>query len=67
MAFRRILATRLPDRPERLAHAYFAGVEPQEMLYEEVESLWAAIADHDDWAPFEAKLAVIGAMRQALA
>jgi uncharacterized protein YdiU (UPF0061 family) len=67
MAFRRILAARLPDRPERLSHAYFAGLEPQEMLYEEVEALWAAIADHDDWAPFEAKLAAIGAMRQALA
>jgi hypothetical protein len=32
------------------------------MLIEEVEAIWAAIAEHDDWAPLEAKIA---AVRQA--
>ena len=34
-----------------------AAGEPEEMLIEEVEAIWAAIAERDDWAPFEAKLA----------
>jgi hypothetical protein len=29
------------------------------MLIDEVESIWAAIAEYDDWAPFEAKVAAI--------
>jgi uncharacterized protein YdiU (UPF0061 family) len=64
-AFRKLIAGRDPDRPQRLAHPYFARSEPQEMLIEEVESLWAAIAERDDWAPFEAKLAAIEEAREA--
>ena len=30
---------------------------PQSMLIEEVEAIWSAIAELDDWQPFEAKLA----------
>jgi hypothetical protein len=37
------------------------------MLIDEVESIWAAIADHDDWAPFEAKIAAIRRMGDAMA
>ena len=43
----------------------FAAAEPEELLYDEIETLWAAIADQDDWAPFHAKLARIEAARQA--
>jgi len=50
-----------PDRPERLSHAYFAGPQPQELLYDEIEALWAKIADADDWAPFGDKVAAIRA------
>lgn len=46
-------------------HAYWRGPGPQSLLIEEVESLWAPIAEHDDWAPFEAKLAAIRAMGEA--
>ena len=53
-----------PDRPERLNHAYFAGA-PCTMLIDEVEALWAAIADKDDWAPLEDKLKAIAAMGEA--
>ena len=58
-ALRALLAAREPDRPERLAHAYFSGAEPEELLYDEVEAIWAAIAERDDWTAFNAKLAAI--------
>jgi uncharacterized protein YdiU (UPF0061 family) len=63
--FRELIAAREPERPERLSHPYFAHPEPQEMLIDEVESLWAAIAERDDWAPFEAKLAAVEEAREA--
>jgi len=65
--FRNLLAGRDADRPERLEAAYFTAPEPVELLYDEIETLWAAIADHDDWTPFNAKLAAIEAARLALA
>lgn len=63
--FRERLAAYAPDRPERLAHPYFAGAEPEELLYDGIEAVWAAIAEADDWAPFQAKLARIEAARTA--
>jgi uncharacterized protein YdiU (UPF0061 family) len=63
--FQARLAAYEPDRPERLASPYFAQAEPEELLYDEIERIWAAIAEHDDWAPFEAKLARIETARQA--
>jgi uncharacterized protein YdiU (UPF0061 family) len=53
-----------PDRPARLAHPYFAGA-PCTMLIDEVEAIWAAIADHDDWTALSEKLDQIRAMREA--
>jgi uncharacterized protein YdiU (UPF0061 family) len=55
-----------PDRPERLDHAYFTNPEPQALLIDEIEQIWAAIAQHDDWTPFMAKLYAIAQMRAAL-
>jgi uncharacterized protein YdiU (UPF0061 family) len=65
--FRRKLATFVPDRPERLAATYFQTPDPQELLYDEIEAIWAAIAERDDWAPFNAKLAALEDARMALA
>jgi len=59
VAFRALLAERAPARPERLAHPYFARAEPEELLYDEIEAIWSAIADEDDWRPFTAKIAAI--------
>jgi len=64
-AFRFALFEHEPDRPERLEHPVFAAAEPEEMLIDAVETLWAAIDRADDWAPFEAKLARIEAARTA--
>ena len=65
MAFRERLMAHPPDRPERLASPVFAATEPEEMLIDEVEALWSAIAERDDWAPLHAKLARLDAAREA--
>ncbi len=44
---------------------WFARPAPPTLLIEEVEALWAPIAEQDDWAAFHAKLEAIDAMRQA--
>ncbi|WP_277981680.1 protein adenylyltransferase SelO family protein [Sphingomonas phyllosphaerae] len=46
-------------------HAYWES-EPCAMLIDEVEAIWAPIADCDDWRVFEAKLAAIRQMAEAL-
>ena len=63
--FRARLAGFEADRPERLAHPMFAGAEPEELLVDEVEALWAAIAERDDWSPLADKLARLEAARVA--
>ena len=63
--FRRNLAGFEPDRPERLADPVFQRAEPEELLIDEVEALWAPIAAEDDWAPLYAKLERIEAARVA--
>ena len=47
-------------------HTYWHG-EPCSMLIDEVEAIWSAIDERDDWAPFEAKVASIRDMGEALA
>jgi uncharacterized protein YdiU (UPF0061 family) len=53
-----------PAADARLDHPYFAG-EPCTMLIEEVEALWAPIAERDDWSAFTDKLAQIDRMAEA--
>ena len=67
LAFRALLAGREADRPERLERGYFVAADPVELLVDEIEILWTAIAERDDWAPFNTKLAAIESTRQALA
>jgi uncharacterized protein YdiU (UPF0061 family) len=64
-AFRELLSGFEPERHERLADPYFAGPEPQELLYDEIEAIWAPIAERDDWSAFHAKLAGIDVARRA--
>ncbi len=58
-AFRALLESRRTDRPERLSHPLFQRVEPVELLYDQIEALWARIAVDDDWRGMDAKLAEI--------
>jgi hypothetical protein len=37
------------------------------MHIEEVEAIWSAIAERDDWAPFNDKIAAIRRMGEAMA
>jgi uncharacterized protein YdiU (UPF0061 family) len=52
--------------PTRGKHSYFAGQGPCTMLVDEVEKIWDAIADSDDWSLLDAKLSAVGQMREAL-
>ncbi len=60
------LLSRTPVKPARLAHPYFQRPSPTSLVIEEVERLWDAIVERDDWSLFEAKLADINQMREAL-
>ncbi len=64
-AFRARLADYAPDRPERLADPVFQRPEPEELLIDEVEALWAPIDQADDWSSLHAKLLRIEAARKA--
>ncbi|WP_426050530.1 protein adenylyltransferase SelO family protein [Brevundimonas sp. SL161] len=66
-AFRFALFEHEPDRPERLEHSIFANPDPEEMLIDEVETLWSAIDTADDWSPLHDKLARLEATRAARA
>jgi len=63
--FRALIGTYAPDRPQRLADPYFAAAEPEELLYDQIEALWAKIAADDDWSGFHDKLAGIERARLA--
>ncbi|WP_395647087.1 protein adenylyltransferase SelO [Terricaulis sp.] len=51
----------------QLTHAYWRRPTPVSLVIEEVEGLWAAIAERDDWSAFERKLADIDELRAAAA
>ncbi len=63
--FRAQLAGFEPVRPDAIQHPYFNAPEPQELIYEEIEAIWARIDQADDWSAFDAKLAAIDTARQA--
>jgi uncharacterized protein YdiU (UPF0061 family) len=49
-----------------LDHPYLQRATPETMVIEEVERVWAAIAERDDWSLLETKLAALQDMRAAL-
>ena len=49
-----------------LEHPYWSSEAPEAMLIDEVEALWAAIAERDDWQPLADKIARIRRMGDAL-
>jgi uncharacterized protein YdiU (UPF0061 family) len=59
-AQRRAPAAR-PAPYERVAdtHPWWHEETPQSLLIEEVEAIWAPIAEHDDWSLLDAKVAAI--------
>ena len=60
------LAGALAGYDGECAHPYWEESAPQAMLIGEVEAIWAAIAERDDWGPLHAKLAALERMGDAL-
>ena len=52
--------------PGALDHSYWSDAEPCSMHIEEVEAIWDAIAEKDDWGVIEAKIAAIRRMSDAM-
>jgi hypothetical protein len=46
-------------------HDYWSDDAPQSLLIEEVEAIWSAIAERDDWTPLHQKVAAIRRMGTA--
>lgn len=49
--------------PER---SWWQEEQPVSLLIDEVEAIWAAIAESDDWTPLEEKITAIRRLGQAL-
>jgi len=64
---RAALAPYEPATSVNLKHPYFARTTPRTMLIDEMEALWAPIAERDDWSEFHRVLGEIEQMRQAYA
>ena len=64
-ALAKALEGRLP-LPGALDHDYWRDDNPCSMHIEEVEAIWAAIAERDDWGPFETKITAVRRMAEAL-
>ena len=62
--FRSAIAAYQPA-PGALDHAYWSHENPETMRIDEVEAIWAAIAERDDWQPFVAKVAAVRDMGAA--
>lgn len=56
---------RAPAPDARMDAAYFGGDEPETLLYDDIEALWAPIAERDSWIGFATKLTGIDRVRQA--
>jgi len=50
---------------QNLKHPYFADAAPCTMLIDEVETIWDAIDERDDWEPFNDKIKAIRRMGEA--
>jgi uncharacterized protein YdiU (UPF0061 family) len=62
------MLTAHPAAPNaNLDHPYFARATPRTMLIDEMEALWAPIAERDDWRPLYEALGEIEEMREAYA
>ncbi|MEM7689734.1 MAG: YdiU family protein [Pseudomonadota bacterium] len=54
-----------PYEASDASHDYWADDAPQSMLIEEVEAIWAAIDERDDWSALHAKIEALRRMGEA--
>ena len=62
----RVLAKALEGRERPPSHPFWSDPEPCSMHIDEVEAIWDAIAEHDDWRPFNHKVNAIRRMGEAM-
>jgi serine/tyrosine/threonine adenylyltransferase len=62
----RALAKALERRETRQSHPYWSDPEPCSMHIDEVEAIWSAIDERDDWQPFEDKVNAVRRMGDAM-
>ncbi|HEY8592796.1 MAG TPA: YdiU family protein [Sphingomicrobium sp.] len=62
----RKLARLLQGREKPPSHPYWSDAGPCSLHIDEVEAIWAAIAERDDWQPFEEKVEAIRRMGEAM-
>ena len=62
----RALAKALDGRERPPSHPYWADSEPCSMHIDEVEAIWSAIAERDDWQPFNDKVKAVRRMAEAM-
>jgi uncharacterized protein YdiU (UPF0061 family) len=62
----RALAKALEGRQRPQSHRYWSDPEPCSMHIDEVEAIWSAIDESDDWQPFEDKVNAIRRMGDAM-
>ena len=65
LAFRTLLSNHAVAPNANLSHPYFERARPRTMLIEEVETIWAPIAEADDWTAFAAAIEEIEDMGRA--
>ena len=63
--FRRLVAGYAPPSGA-VDHAHWSDGEPCSMHIEEVEAIWSAIDERDDWGPLNAKIAAVRRMGEAM-
>ena len=54
------------EQPDRRSHPYWADAEPCSMHIDEVEALWSAVSERDDWEPIKRKVNAIRRMGKAM-
>jgi uncharacterized protein YdiU (UPF0061 family) len=62
----RALAKLLEGRESPPTHEYWSDHAPCSMHIDEVETIWSAIAERDDWQPFNDKVTAVRRMGEAM-
>jgi hypothetical protein len=62
----RALAGALEGCEHAKTHPYWSDDAPCSMHIDEVEAIWSAIAERDDWQPLEDKLTAVRRMGEAM-
>jgi uncharacterized protein YdiU (UPF0061 family) len=62
----RALAARLEGRKRAQTHPYWSDAAPCSMHIDEVEAIWSAIAERDDWQPLDDKITAVRRMGDAM-